>query len=65
MKEINLIPDRNYTLIVQEIPSEISTESTWDILEALKGTVEAPTDWSAEHDHYIYETPKKSSTDIS
>lgn len=32
--------------------------NAWDVLESLTGTIEAPTDWSAEHDHYLYGTPK-------
>ena len=35
----------------------------WDVLESLTGTVEAPTDWSAEHDHYLYGTPKHQETE--
>jgi hypothetical protein len=30
------------------------------VLEKLAGSVEAPVDWSAEHDHYLYGTPKRS-----
>ena len=37
--------------------------NAWDILEALTGTIEAPTDWSSEHDHYLYGTPKNSATE--
>jgi hypothetical protein len=29
------------------------------ILESLAGTVDAPADWAAEHDHYLYGTPKR------
>lgn len=36
--------------------------NAWDVLEALTGTVEAPTDWSEEHDHYLYGTPKRQET---
>jgi hypothetical protein len=36
-----------------------TSSNAWDILESLTGTVEAPTDWSAEHDHYLYGTPKR------
>jgi hypothetical protein len=28
-------------------------------LDQLIGTVEAPEDWAAEHDHYLYGTPRK------
>lgn len=30
----------------------------WDVLDSLTGTIEAPPDWSADHDHYLYGTPK-------
>ncbi len=33
----------------------------WDFLERTAGTVEMPADWSSEHDHYLYGTPKRSS----
>jgi hypothetical protein len=29
------------------------------VLETLMGTVQAPSDWAAEHDHYLYGTPKR------
>ena len=32
--------------------------NAWEVLEARTGTVEAPADWSSEHDHYLYTTPK-------
>lgn len=32
--------------------------NAWDMLEALTGTVEALSDWSSQHDHYLYGTPK-------
>jgi hypothetical protein len=35
----------------------------WDVLESLTGTVEASVDWSAEHDHYLYGTPKHQETE--
>ena len=36
------------------------TETTfWDSLEKLTGSIEAPRDWSAEHDHYLYGVPKR------
>jgi hypothetical protein len=37
--------------------------NAWDVLESMTGTVEAPADWSAEHDHYLYGTPKHQETD--
>ena len=38
--------------------------NAWDVLESLTGTIEAPTDWSAEHDHYLYGTPKHQSNEL-
>jgi hypothetical protein len=32
----------------------------WKFLERVAGTVEMPADWSSEHDHYLYGTPKRS-----
>jgi hypothetical protein len=32
--------------------------SAWDVLENAIGTIDAPPDWSEEHDHYLYGTPK-------
>ena len=34
----------------------------WDLLEHTAGSVEMPADWASEHDHYLYGTPKRSST---
>jgi transcriptional regulator with XRE-family HTH domain len=31
----------------------------WDILENMAGTIDAPSDWASEHDHYLYGTPKR------
>jgi hypothetical protein len=31
----------------------------WDIIEGLVGTIDGPTDWSSQHDHYLYGTPKR------
>jgi hypothetical protein len=40
-----------------------SSGNAWDVLESLTGTVEAPIDWSAEHDHYLYGTPNHQPTE--
>jgi hypothetical protein len=37
--------------------------NAWDILEKMAGTVEGPPDWSAQHDHYLYGTPKRPEND--
>jgi hypothetical protein len=45
----------------QQSPKQES--NAWDVLEALTGTIEAPNDWSREHDHYLYGTPKNTVTE--
>ncbi len=37
-----------------------ATPDLWDYLAEIQGSVEAPPDWSLEHDHYLYGTPKHS-----
>ena len=34
-----------------------------ELLRSLAGSVEAPADWSEQHDHYLYGTPKRPSPD--
>ena len=31
----------------------------WSVLKSVMGTVEGPSDWSSEMDHYLYGTPKR------
>ncbi|EDN65450.1 conserved hypothetical protein [Beggiatoa sp. PS] len=38
--------------------------NAWEVLKAFTGTVEAPNDWSIQHDHYLYGTPKQPSETI-
>ena len=33
--------------------------NAWSVLKAMVGTVEGPSDWSAEMDRYLYGTPKR------
>ena len=50
--------------ICEEYASEPGSQSVeknaWDVLEEAIGTIDAPADWSVEHDHYLYGTPKRS-----
>jgi hypothetical protein len=50
---LNLEPNQRYTIT---ITSETTTTNNdgWDVIEKLIGTVDAPDDWSLEHDHYLY-----------
>ncbi len=62
-KDLNLEPNTRYTIqiISQEKQTETTDKNAWDMLEEMAGTYEAPEDWSSEHDHYLYGTPKRNS----
>ena len=52
--------ERNKRYLITIVPEEVAPVlNAWDLLENLTGTVEAPEDWSAEHDHDLYGTPKR------
>jgi hypothetical protein len=36
----------------------------FDRIEAQAGLIEGPTDWAAEHDHYLYGATKKSAPQV-
>ena len=62
--KIDLIPNRQYILIIKEKDEEPDSLSAWDILDRLTGTVEAPQDWAFEHDHYLYGVPRKGKREL-
>ena len=35
-------------------------DDAWAYLESIAGSVDMPEDWSEEHDHYLYGSPKRS-----
>ena len=41
---------------------ESQGSGAWDLLAGAVGVLEMPADWASEHDHYLYGTPKRSST---
>jgi hypothetical protein len=45
-------------MVQKRTDADVTTDAI-AVLESLTGSVEAPTDWSAEHDHYLYGTPKR------
>lgn len=63
VEQVNDLPDNlqqqvlTFVLTLRQEQAQKS-DNAWDVLESLIGTVEAPADWSAEHDHYLYDTPK-------
>jgi hypothetical protein len=56
-RTVNLVPNRHYVITVEDAP-DADEPDAWDVLDALTGTVTAPEDWSLEHDHYLYGSPK-------
>jgi hypothetical protein len=56
---IDLKPNARYRLTVEDEVAVSEGQSAWDLLEQLTGTVDAPEDWAAEHDHYLYGSPKR------
>ena len=54
-----------YVILVEPIPADEGEEGdVWDLLETLAGTVTQPSDWAAEHDHYLYGTLKRYSETV-
>ncbi len=60
-ENVKLEPNTRYTIqiISQEKTQQTTAKNAWDLLEEMTGTYEAPEDWSSEHDHYLYGTPKR------
>lgn len=59
VQEVDNLPDELQQQVLQFIRTLRQTHQTppgnaWDTLETLTGTVEAPTDWSTQHDHYLF-----------
>ena len=55
---LNLEPNKRYIITIQSTVESVQEGNAWDVLEEMTGTIEAPKDWSVEHDHYLYGTPK-------
>ena len=55
---VDLVPNARY-LVTIERQKERDEQSLLDVLSRFSGTVEGPEDWSEEHDHYVYGTPKR------
>ena len=56
---LDLEPNTRYLITIQTLEAPPNNGDLWDLLENLAGTVLAPPDWSEEHDHYLYGTPKR------
>ena len=57
-EEVDLEPDTRYIVTIER-DERVEGDSLWDVLSKLAGTIEGPQDWSEEHDHYLYGTPKR------
>ena len=61
---VDLTADVIYTVTVasgnaMDEGPRVVPKSIWDVLDRHTGSVDGPRDWSAEHDHYLYGTPKR------
>jgi len=59
---IDLAPNKRYVITVHDRLDDAAGD-VWEVLDALTGSVSAPVDWSAEHDHYLYGTEKARNDD--
>jgi hypothetical protein len=55
---VGLKPNTRSRLAVDGEIRPAAEQDAWVVLEEVAGTVEAPPDWAAEHDHYLYGTAK-------
>ena len=52
------------TNVVPEQAVAPVADNAWGLLETCSGTIQAPADWSSEHNHYLYGTPKHQDGDV-
>jgi len=55
---LDLQPNMRYRITIEPEPEATPPGDAWDVLERYAGTIGAPPDWSSEHDHYLYGSPK-------
>ena len=60
---VDLKPNARYQVTIEREVRESGIRDAWDALDALAGTIEGPEDWAAEHDFYLYGTPRRQGTD--
>lgn len=56
---VDLKPNARYQVTIEREVQEAGERNAWDTLEGLIGAIQGPEDWAAEHDHYLYGTPKR------
>lgn len=57
---LDLEPNTRYVITITPEPEHHANGDAWDLLDQMTGTISAPSDWAAEHDHYLYGAPKRS-----
>jgi len=50
---LDLEVDKQYRITITPTDVLGAEEDAWDVLDALAGTVDAPSDWAAQHDYYF------------
>ena len=58
---LDLEPNSRYQLTIEPLDQESDgiEGNAWGALARLSGSIEVPSDWSVEHDYYLYGTPKR------
>ncbi|BBO19162.1 conserved hypothetical protein [Candidatus Brocadia pituitae] len=55
---VDLKPNTHYVVTIER-EELLGTQDLWNVLGNFAGKVEGPEDWSQEHNHYLYGTPKR------
>ncbi len=42
---LDLKPNTRYVITIESVEQSVASGDAWDVLEAMTGTVEAPSDW--------------------
>ncbi|AFY33032.1 hypothetical protein [Calothrix sp. PCC 7507] len=61
---LNLEPNKRCIIKIESAIESVPDGNAGDVLEAFTGTLEAPNDWSSQHNYYLYGTPKDDSTNL-
>ena len=57
---LNLKTNTRYIITIEESEEQVNEkEDAYSILEKMTGSIEAPADWSINHNHYLYGTSRK------
>jgi len=64
LEAVELTANHRYVITIEDDVSPATVHAAWAVLESLAGSVVAPSDWSAEHDHYLSGSPKHSEPQI-